>query len=66
MSSGLQFADLVARPIGIKTLRPEQTNRAFEVLERKFYCDGGRDNIGNNYQGVGMKIYPAVESEKPQ
>ncbi len=66
MSSGLQLADLVARPIGLKTLRPEQENRAFEVLEPKFYCDGGRENVGNGFQGVGMKIYPALKSEKPQ
>ena len=37
MSSGLQLTDLVARPIGLKTLRPEQENRAFEVLEPKFH-----------------------------
>ncbi|VAW60344.1 FIG00696983: hypothetical protein [hydrothermal vent metagenome] len=46
MSSGLQLADLVARPIGLKTLRPEQQNRAFEVLKCKFYCDGGREQAG--------------------
>lgn len=66
MSTGLQLADLVARPIGLKTLRPEQENRAFEVLEPKFYCDGGRAKVGEKFKGVGMKIYPAVKSEKPQ
>lgn len=66
MSSGLQLADLVARPIGLKTLRPEQENRAFDVLTNKFYCDGGRGKLGTGYQGVGMKIYPASESEKPR
>jgi hypothetical protein len=66
MSTGLQLADLVARPIGLKTLRPEQENRAFDVLEPKFYCDGGRDKVGKEFQGVGMKIYPAVKSGKPQ
>lgn len=66
MSSGLQLADLVARPIGLKTLRPDQENRAFEVLKSKFYCDGGRKNAGNGYEGVGMKIYPPLESEKPR
>lgn len=66
MSSGLQLADLVARPIGLKTLRPEQANRAFEVLEKKFYCDGGREAVGKGFEGVGMKIYPAPKSEKPQ
>ena len=32
MSTGLQLADLVARPIGLHTLRPEQPNKAFDVL----------------------------------
>lgn len=58
MSSGLQLADLVARPIGLKTLRPEQENRAFDVLIKKFYCDGGRTRLGKSFEGIGMKIYP--------
>ncbi|MEX1664036.1 DUF3800 domain-containing protein [Zhongshania arctica] len=66
MSSGLQLADLVARPIGLKTLRPEQNNRAFEVLKKKFYCDGGREEVGKNYEGLGMKIFPTPNSEKPR
>ena len=66
MSTGLQFADLVARPIGMNFLRPEQENRAFEVLKKKFYCDGGRENIGRGYEEVGMNIYPAPKSEKPR
>jgi hypothetical protein len=64
MSSGLQLADLVARPIGLDYLRPEQANKAFDVLKKKFYCDGGRDQVGKAYKGVGMKIYPALKSEK--
>jgi Protein of unknown function (DUF3800) len=66
MSSGLQLADLVARPIGLHTLRPSQSNRAFDVLRTKFYCDGGRENVGNGYEGVGMKVFPSPESEKPR
>jgi len=34
-SSGLQLADLVARPIGLKHLKPDQPNRAFDVIEKK-------------------------------
>jgi len=49
MSTGLQFADLVARPIGLKTLRPEQENRSFDILKSKFYCEGGRQNTGKNF-----------------
>jgi hypothetical protein len=38
-SAGLQLADLAARPIGLSVLRPDQRNRAFEVLEKKLYKD---------------------------
>lgn len=34
-SVGLQLADLTARPMAIKTLRPEQKNRAFEIILTK-------------------------------
>lgn len=34
-STGLQFADLVARPIGLSVLKPEQKNRTYEVLAAK-------------------------------
>ncbi|WP_421997080.1 DUF3800 domain-containing protein [Roseovarius confluentis] len=34
-STGLQLADLTARPIAIKTLRPEQPNRAYDVILTK-------------------------------
>lgn len=66
MSSGLQLADLVARPIGLITLKPDQPNRTFDTLKHKFYCDGGRECTGEGYEGVGMKIYPASKSEKPR
>jgi hypothetical protein len=66
MSSGLQLADLVARPIGLNVLRTHQNNRAFNVLKQKFYCEGGRKNIGNGYEGYGLKIYPDIKSEKPR
>ena len=65
-SSGLQFADLVARPIGINYLRPGQENRAFEILKHKFFCSGGRSNVGSGFEGWGLKIYPPVKSEKPR
>jgi hypothetical protein len=32
-STGLQIADLKARPIGIKILRPQQPNRAYEIIK---------------------------------
>ena len=36
-SAGLQLADLVARPVGLHHLRPEQTNRAFEIIRSKLH-----------------------------
>lgn len=65
-SSGLQLADLVARPIGLSVLRPAERNRAFEVLRQKFFCRGGRRNVGVGFEGYGHKIFPGPESEKPR
>lgn len=65
-SSGLQLADLVARPIGLSVLRPDQENRAFEVLKRKFFCSGGREQVGVGFENWGLKIFPSPESEKPR
>jgi hypothetical protein len=65
-SPGLQLADLVARPVGMNVMRPEQANRAFDSLKRKFYCSGGRERLGEGYEDWGLKIYPAPESEKPR
>lgn len=36
-SSGMQIADLTARPIGLSRLRPSQSNRAFEIIEGKIW-----------------------------
>jgi RNase P/RNase MRP subunit p30 len=46
-------ADLVARPIGIKVLRPAQTNRAFDIVERKF-----RRSPAGEVKGWGLKVFP--------
>ena len=35
MSTGLQIADLVARPIAMNILKPDQVNRAFEAIRAK-------------------------------
>lgn len=50
----------------MSVLRPSQDNRAFEVLTRKFYCDGGRENVGSGYENWGLKVFPPQISEKPQ
>lgn len=34
-ASGLQLADLTARPIALSRLRPDQPNRAFEIIQPK-------------------------------
>ena len=34
---GLQIADLTARPIGLSVIRPQQPNRAFEVIRTKLF-----------------------------
>lgn len=51
-STGLQLADLVARPIGRHILFPSQKNRAFEVIEGKFRRSGA------SIVGRGLKIFP--------
>ena len=65
-SSGLQMADLVARPIGLSVAKPHGNNRAFEVLKQKFFCSGGRKQVGMGFEGWGLKIYPPIESERPR
>lgn len=65
-SAGLQLADLVARPVGLSVIRPEQPNRAFDVLKKKFFCSGGREQVGNGFENWGLKVYPPQESEKPR
>lgn len=57
-STGLQFADLTARPIGNHVLRPQQPNRAFDVIKYKLYCQHGRSHAGQDYMGYGLKIFP--------
>ena len=49
---GLQLADLVARPIGRAMIDEGQPNRAFEIIERKLYRNGGK------IQGFGLKVFP--------
>jgi hypothetical protein len=52
-SEGLQLADLTARPVGLSMLRPDQPNRTKDVLERKYYRDGG-----GRKNGFGLKCFP--------
>lgn len=52
-SEGLQLADLTARPAGLAVLRPEQPNRAWDVLQGKLFA--GRHHC---IHGNGLKIFP--------
>lgn len=63
--TGLQLADLVARPVGLNYIRPKQANQAFEMLKQKFFCDGGRAKVGSGYQEVGLMIYPPQKAKSP-
>lgn len=51
--TGLQIADLVARPIGRHVIKKGQPNRALEIIKDKLYTGGtGR------YEEWGLKIFP--------
>ncbi len=52
-SAGLQLADIVARPIGLNILKPNQPNRAFEIINEKFYR-----SAQGNINGYGLKCFP--------
>lgn len=52
-SSGLQLADMTARPIGLHVLRPERPNRAWDVVSAKMV----RSKAGQIH-GYGLKVYP--------
>jgi hypothetical protein len=51
-SSGLQIADLIARPIGRHVIAPAQPNRAFDIIKTKMRTYYGR------IHGAGLKIFP--------
>lgn len=52
-STGLQIADMIARPIGLHHVRPGQRNRAWEAIEPKL-----RRSPRGDVDGWGIKIYP--------
>lgn len=53
-SNGLQLADLTARPVGQYELRPDQSNRTYPVLEKKFWKGEGQCTVIGN----GFKVFP--------
>lgn len=52
-SPGLQLADLMARPVGLKHFRPDQPNRAFDIIHPKF-----RRSPAGKVEGWGLKVLP--------
>ncbi|UOO89102.1 DUF3800 domain-containing protein [Vitreoscilla massiliensis] len=64
-STGLQFADLCARPIGRHIIDNiegrKNVNRAFESLKHKFLCNGGRELCGveASYKDIGLVVIPS-------
>ena len=50
---GLQLADLIARPIGLHYLRPQQPNRAHDVIATKY-----RRSPNGDERGWGLKCFP--------
>ncbi len=51
--SGLQIADLVARPIGRHVMNSSQLNYSFEIIKNKF-----RKDKNGNFIGCGLNIFP--------
>jgi hypothetical protein len=52
-SSGLQLADITARPIGLSVIRPNQPNQAFDIIKEKLFR--GPQNC---VEGNGLKVFP--------
>ncbi len=52
-SAGLQLTDLMARPVALHHLRPDQPNRAFQIIEPKL-----RRSPTGQVEGWGLKRLP--------
>jgi hypothetical protein len=48
--AGLQVADLVSTPIGRHVHRPQQLNRAFEMIRKKFWYSPAGEQRGWGYE----------------
>ena len=57
-STGLQIADMIARPIGLNILRPNQTNRSWNIIRKKI-----RTDRSGKMSGWGLKVFP--KNERP-
>lgn len=52
-AEGLQLADLLARPIGLHVMRPDQPNRSWDIIETKMFRNAAGVVTGN-----GLKVFP--------
>jgi hypothetical protein len=52
-STGMQLADLVARPIGQEVIRPGSQSRIYPVIQKKF-----RRSWSGKVDGWGLKVFP--------
>ena len=59
-SEGLQIADMVARPVAISVLRPDQPNRAMTILQSKLWRGPDGQVSGN-----GLKCFPEKNERPP-
>lgn len=50
---GLQISDLIARPIGLSILKPEQSNRTIDIIQQKI-----RKSPSGQTIGWGLKVFP--------
>jgi hypothetical protein len=59
-SEGLQLADMVARPVALSVLRPDQRNRAMGILQEKLWR-----GPGGKAEGYGLKCFPEKNEGPP-
>lgn len=63
--AGLQLADLVARPVGLSYIRPNQSNQAFDVLKKKFFSRGRHGKVDQQFDPLDLLVYPPQKAKSP-
>lgn len=54
----LQFASALVPSIIEQFQNPEAENSTFNILKNKFYCKGGRKQVGQGFEGWGLRQFP--------
>src|SRR5262249_54145695 len=62
-SAGLQLADIVARPMGLSVLRPNQPNRAFDILRGKIHRENNEELFVYPIKAKGPEV--VLEAQAP-